>query len=238
MGIPERRSLAASVGWMFQGERARRDLSQSQAARRLGVSQQWVSKVERGAAVLTTQAIERLFAIFDLQVRVDVEPAGADLDGEIDAAEALTEAQREELVGGFGRTFDRLRALPWVVTGRLGALLQGAPLRALWLDLVVAEQDLDTLAAIFEREVCERWNVRLHDYYGEPLHPRAPGSNRWMLGTCEVRLEVVQRLPTAITVVVGDRRVPVLPLAEIEGSYADIARLMQRARTRVIHRQL
>ena len=49
-------------------------MSQASAAQHLGASQQWISQVERGIVAPTTDAIERLFAIFDLKVILDVEP--------------------------------------------------------------------------------------------------------------------------------------------------------------------
>ena len=79
-----RGNLASAVGLLFQNERARRQMSQARAAERLGASQQWVSQIERGAVAPTTDVIERLFAIFDLQVTLDVGPAGKDLDGKLD----------------------------------------------------------------------------------------------------------------------------------------------------------
>jgi transcriptional regulator with XRE-family HTH domain len=139
----ERRSLAATVGWMLREQRARRDMSQARLAQRLGVSQQYVSQLERGALAPTTDAIERLFAPFDLQVCLDLEPAGADLDGEIEQAARLTAGERQAVVEAFERPLQKLKAVPWVVCGRLGAFVQGAPLRVSRLDLAVADADLD-----------------------------------------------------------------------------------------------
>jgi transcriptional regulator with XRE-family HTH domain len=233
MGMDGRRNLAEAVGWAFNTERARHNLSQTGAAYRLGMTQQWVSKVERGAIGLTVDMVERLFALFDLQVRLELEPAGADLDGEIDHFVAMTDPERAAVVNGFGRTFAQLSGVPWVLSGRLGAFVQGAPVRVLRLDLAVADADLDALHEVFERHPCDRWNERLMDYYGAPLDPRRPGAMRWLLGLCEVRLEIVDSLPAALDITVGGRTLPVRPLADIEARYADVARLMKRTRTRL-----
>jgi transcriptional regulator with XRE-family HTH domain len=232
-----RGSLASIVGWMFQNERAQRQMSQARAAQRLGTSQQWVSQIERGAVSPTTDVIERLFAIFDLRVTMDVEPVGADLDSEIDDVSTLSDDDRIEVVECFRRPFDLLADVPWVLSGRLGAFVQGAPVRVLRLDIAVAEPDLDRLARVFERHGGDRWNERLAEYFGAPAHPRIPGPMRWLFGGCELRLEVAERLPPAITVAVADRCLPVRPLADIEARYRSIAQLMRRARMRVIHRQ-
>jgi transcriptional regulator with XRE-family HTH domain len=235
VGVGERRSLAASIGWMFQCERAKRDMSQARAAAKLGVSQQWVSKVERGVVVPSTDTIERLFALFDLQVNVDVEPAGADLDGEIDAYDIVEPEERAAELDFFGLSLDRLAPVPFALSGRIGAFAQGVPLRVLGLDLVVADDDLDALGEVFAQHVCERWNERHRDYYGLPVHPRMPGPKRWMLGGCEVHVEVVDRMPATVMVTVGKRYLRVRVLTDIEATYPDVARVMRRVRARRIH---
>lgn len=232
-----RGTLASTVGWMFQNERAQRQISQARAAERLGATQQWVSQIERGAVAITTEVIERLFAIFDLRVIMDVEPVGSDLDDEIDDVRALSDDDRVEVVECFDRPLAQLTGFPWVLSGRLGAFVQGAPVRVVGLDVAVAEPDLNHVARAFEVYGGDRWNERLLDYYGAPAHPRLPGPMRWLFGGYELRLEVTDRLPPAITVAVAGRYLPVRPLADIEARFRDIARVMRRARTRVIHRQ-
>lgn len=223
---------------MFNHERAQRHMSQARVAQHLGASQQWVSQVERGMVAPSTDAIERLFAIFDLKVILDVEPTGPELralDEEVDRVRSLSDDERLSVVDAFRHVFDELAAIPWVVSGRLGAFVQGAPVRVYRLDLAVTEPDLDLLARVFTSRKCDRWNERLMDYYGEPVHPRLPGPMRWLFGPNELRLEVADRLPPSITVAVAGRYLPVRPLADIEARYSSVARVMRRARTRVIH---
>lgn len=233
-----RGSLASRVGWMFNHERAQRQMSQARAAQHLGASQQWISQVERGIIAPTTDTIERLFAIFDLKVILDVEPTGTGLralDEEIDEVRNLSDDERLAVVDSFRQAFDELAPVPWVVSGRLGAFLQGAPLRVFRLDLAVAEPDLDLLAGVFDSHECDRWNDGLLDYYGAPVHPRLPGPMRWLLGPNELRLEVADRLPASITVGVAGRYLPVRPLSDIEVRDPGVATVMRRVRTRVIH---
>jgi transcriptional regulator with XRE-family HTH domain len=232
-------SLASRIGVMFHDERAHRRMSQARAADLLGVSQQWVSQIERGARAPTPDVIERLFAIFDLKVILDVEPTGPELealDNEIDEIIDLSDDERLAVVDSFHLAFDALAPVPWVLSGRLGAFIQGAPLQVVRLDLAVAEPDLDLLAQVFDARDCDRWNERLLEYYGSPVHPRLPGPMRWLVGANELRLEVADRLPPSITIAVAGRHLPVRPLATIEARYPSVAQIMRRTRTRVIHR--
>jgi transcriptional regulator with XRE-family HTH domain len=224
---------------MFHNERAHRQMSQARAAQLLGVSQQWVSQIERGIRAPTSEVIEHLFAIFNLKVILDVEPTDSELealDSEIDEVSALSDDHRLAVVDSFHLAFDQLSSVPWVLSGRLGAFIQGAPLRVVRLDLAVAEPDLDRLGQIFESRECDRWNEHLLEYYGSPVHPRLPGPMRWLLGPDELCLEVADRLPPSITVSVAGRHLPVRPLADIEARNPHVARVMRRTRTRVIHR--
>jgi transcriptional regulator with XRE-family HTH domain len=214
-------------------------MSQGRAAQHLGATQQWISQVEHGIIAPTTDTIERLFAIFDLKVTLDVEATGTDLDtldDEIDEVISLSDDERLAVVDSYRYAFDELAQMPWVLSGRLGAFIQGAPVRVIRLDLAVAEPDLDRLARVFDCRECARWNERLGDYYGAPVHPRLPGPMRWLFGPNELRLEVADRLPASITVSVAGRYLPVRPLADIEARHPRIATLMRRTRTRVIHR--
>src|SRR5689334_17141415 len=97
-------SLAAVVGALFHRERAHRQMSQAHAAALLGVSQQWVSQIERGIRAPTPEVIERLFAIFNLKVILDVEPTGAELkalDSEIHEVSTLSDDARLAVVDAF-----------------------------------------------------------------------------------------------------------------------------------------
>jgi transcriptional regulator with XRE-family HTH domain len=216
----------------LQSERARSRLTQRQLALRARTSQQWVSRVERGSTAPTTAAVDRLFAALDLQVRVDAEPAGSDFDAEIDKYAAMTAEERVEAFRWYHRRFDQLGDLPYVVSGRLAAFVQGAPVAVPRIDLAVAEKDLGGYAALFDRVVCTRWNERWHDFGGVETDPREPGPMRWKLGYDEVRLHVAKTLPPAIVVRIGDRSLPVRPLLDIERDWPDIALLMRRVRGR------
>ena len=203
-----RRTLAFRVGELLQSERARSRLTQRQLALRAGTSQQWVSRVERGST------------------------AGSDFDAEIDKYAAMTAEERVEAFRWYHRRFDQLGDLPYVVSGRLAASVQGAPVAVPRIDLAVAEKDLGGYAALFDRVVCTRWNEHWHDFGGVETDPREAGPMRWKLGYDEVRLHVADTLPPAIVVRIGDRSLAVRPLLDIERDWPDIALLMRRVRAR------
>jgi transcriptional regulator with XRE-family HTH domain len=233
-GVTENgQTLAARVGQLLQDERARRLMSQAALAERAGTTQQRVSLIERGTAQPTTALLDRLFAVLNLQVRVEPEPLGAGQDGEIDKFARLTEDERVKWFRHYDRRFDQLGDLPYVLGGRLAAFLQGVPIGADRLDLVVAESDLDRFADWFERVYCHRWNERWGEYGGLSVDPREPGLPlRWMVGYDEVRLEIMPALPASVTVCCGERRLPVRPLVDLEREHSDIRRLMRRVRDR------
>jgi transcriptional regulator with XRE-family HTH domain len=227
-----RRTLAFRVGELLQSERARSRLTQRQLAIRAGTTQQWVSRVERGTTAPTTTALDRLFGALDLQLRVDPEPVGTDFDVEIDKYAAMTAEDRLASFQWYRRRFDQLGDLPYVVSGRLAAFVQGAPIAVPRIDLAVAEKDLGGYAELFARVVCSRWNERWLDYGGVDPDPREPGSMRWKLGYDEVRLHVSGALPPAIVVQMDNRRLPVRPLLDVERDFRDVALLMRRVRAR------
>jgi hypothetical protein len=188
------------------------------------VSQRTVCRFERGSGNPSIALVERMFGALDVQLRVETEPLGTDLDAEIDRYADLSASELVDEVEYFEDIFRHLQTLPFVVSGRLAALVQGAPVSVRWVDLVVLERDLPGYAKVFERAVCKRWN----DFDFGPVDPREPGPMRWLLGFHEVRLDVHQELPRTTTLVVGERTLRVQPLPDVEA--ADVARVMRRVR--------
>jgi hypothetical protein len=58
---------------------------------------------------------------------------------------------------------------------------------------------------------------------------------RWLLGSNEIRLAVVDHLPATVPIAVGEHQLRTRPLADIEADFPDVGRLMARLRTRRIH---
>ena len=237
VAVGRTRPLTELVALHLQRERADRGMTQATMAERLGVTQQWLSKVERGTAHPTLATVERMFAALDLQLRVEVEPLGIGLDEEIDRYSGLPEAERiEELDMACGSLLNRFRdgegALPYVISGRVAAFVQGAPARMTHLDLAVAERDLGRFAAIMTKANCRRWDDQWVDWGYSSADPRRPGPMRWSLGLTEFRMEVSDDLPDALEIRIGTWDLRVRPLAELEIDHPDVGRIMRRVRAR------
>jgi len=226
-------NLAETVGFILGVERARARLSQARLAERLGVSQQWLSRVERGEANASFATVQRIFAELGKQLRVEAVPVGTDMDHDINRGLVRTEEDRCGDVGIYGTLLHRLTGVPHAVTGRLAAFAQGAPIPSpLWIDIVVAAKDLDSLAAITEQTFCMRWSQRWEDWGYGSTDPREPGAPRWKIYLCDMRLQIVDELPQTIEVRVGEQPLRVVPIADIERDDPWLHRLMNRWRQR------
>ncbi len=224
--------LAEMVGSILSAERGRARLSQAQLADRAGLSQQLVSQLERGTANATFATVQRIFATLGKQLRVEAVPLGADLDVDIDRFLRATEGNREQL-GSHGALLRRLREVPFAVTGWLGAVVQGAPMLSPdWIDILVASQDLDALAAVMEKSFCMRWNAKWQDWGYGPTDPREPGALRWRIHLSDMRLQIVDQLPPTMKLRVGEFVLRVVPIAQIEREDPWLHRLMTRWRQR------
>ena len=106
--------LNSRVGLLLRASRSRIRLSQERFAERAGTSQQWLSRVERGAVNLKLGDAERLFGVLGLRLAIataatadepDVDP---DLLSSADAAEELSMA-----VGMYGLVWRRFAPVPY-----------------------------------------------------------------------------------------------------------------------------
>jgi transcriptional regulator with XRE-family HTH domain len=225
-------SLSETVGYLLANERVKAGLSQARLARRLGTSQQWLSKVERGATNVGLRGVQRILAELGRQLKVEAVALGSDLDPEIERNLALNDEDRAWNVEQFGSLLGRLEGVPYAVTGHVGAFVQGLPVSARWIDLVVTRAGLDALAEVISGTFSSRWNPRFHEWGGVTLDPREPGAMRWQIYASEVRVRVVTRLPPTIDVRFGERTLPVVPLTTIEQEDPWLARVGARWRHR------
>ncbi len=226
-------NLAEAVGLILGAERNRARLSQAQLAERLGVRQQWLSRIERGTANVTLATVERFLAVLGRQLRVEAVPLRADMDIDIDRGLALTEEERAADIGLHRILLDRLSGIGFGITGRLAAFAQGAPMGSpSWIDIVVARKDLDALADVMAKSFCMRWNPQWEDWGHGSTDPREPGVPRWQFGLSDMRLHIVDEVPATIEVRVGEQVLRVVPIAEIERDDPWLHRLMTRWRNR------
>jgi transcriptional regulator with XRE-family HTH domain len=230
---PNRRDLTSDIGRLLREERERKALTQQEFARRTGRSQQWLSRVERGATAPTTAAVQELFALLGGQLRVQVVPLEADLDAQIDELIHVTEEDRLWSIERHDLVRDRLADVPRVLTGRLAAFLPGAPVPAEALEIAIAEADIDALAAVLSRLTCIRWSERWREFRGYDTDPRHPGALSWLVGSNELRVEVAPTLPRSVTIRIGDHHLSVRPLAELKACDAELAAVMRRVRDRL-----
>lgn len=224
--------LARELGELLRVEREKRRLTQREFAERTGITQQRLSRVERGASALTTESAQRLFAALGLRLRVSVTPLEADLDAEIDRLIGTSDGDRLDFLDWHGLVTGALAEVPYVFTGRLAAFLQGAPVPASRYEIAIAESDVDSLDRVVGRLNCLRWDERWREYCNYLISPRRPGPMRWLCGVTELTVDVEPVPPAALTIEVGGRPLRVRPLAELEARDRELAAIMCRVRTR------
>jgi transcriptional regulator with XRE-family HTH domain len=226
-------NLAEAVGSILVAERSRAQLSQAQLAERAGVSQQWLSRLERGAVNSSFATVQRILAVLGKQLRVEAVPLRAEVDIDIDRGLALREEERAVDIGLHRILLDRLSGINFAIAGRLAAFAQGAPMSSpSWIDIVVASKDLDALADVMAKSFCMRWNPKWEDWGHGSTDPREPGVPRWQFGLSDMRLHIVDELPPTIEVRVGEHVLRVVPVADIERDDPWLHRLMTRWRNR------
>jgi transcriptional regulator with XRE-family HTH domain len=228
-------ALAKRVGRLLRIEREKRALTQRGLARRVGTSQQCVSRVETGRFAASTDLLERMFDAIDVQLDVAVQPRDADLDRSI--AEAVGGGSRGLLLDSalhYLRMFLKKLGddVPYLVDGALAAMVQGVPMATGRIDLAFAASDVHAVQAwVREQPNWKRWEERWQDF-GSADANLTRGVLRWSTPLfCEVRITLEDSLPAGLRVAVGEQVVPVRALAEVEAADPQIARLAARART-------
>jgi transcriptional regulator with XRE-family HTH domain len=242
--------IAGAVGRLLQASRAKARMSQQRLAERAETSQQWVSRVERGTVDLRLTDAQRLFAAVGarLVVRTAEPVEGEARDPDLFSADELaaggssdsgssdsgsSDGGRDAVVaaaiGGYLRVFRVFAAVPYVVGGRIAALAQGMPVRPYRLDLIIGAADVAAARAALGRMSVLRWSDRLQDFCGYDIDVGRPGERRWRIaGLAELAIDVLPERPVPVTVVVGGRALPVVPLTTLVRDDPDIAELDQR----------
>jgi transcriptional regulator with XRE-family HTH domain len=224
--------LAAQIGELLRAERHRARLSQAALARAAGTAQQCVSQLETGRYAPTTAVVERLFAALDCQLRLDIEPRDADLDGLIASAGEQPADDVDAALDGLRALARTAGDLEYLLDGELAARLHGVPVivRPAY-PIAVAEADLDGLAAwICAVPNCRRYSERWRDFSDYDVDPTHPGPLRWWTPFGELAVRLLPRLPEPVTVQVGERALRLRPLPEIERDDPQVARVLRRLR--------
>lgn len=93
-GHPGLDDLRGHIGSTLRRRRELHRLTQTQFAKRAGVSQATVARIERGDRAPSVELLERLFATLGCQVRLQLEPLGRRVDEAITALEELPIGKR------------------------------------------------------------------------------------------------------------------------------------------------
>src|SRR5689334_10837797 len=124
--------LNSRVGSLLRASRAQVRLSQERLAARAGTSQQWLSRVERGAVNLKLGDAERLFGVLGLRLAIATAVGGDELEVDPDLVPADNLAEELSMaVKMFGTIWRKFASVRYCVGGRLAALAQGLPVRPL-----------------------------------------------------------------------------------------------------------
>jgi transcriptional regulator with XRE-family HTH domain len=220
------------VGDLLRDQRERAGLSQTEFARRAGVSPRTVSAIERGTRRPSLSVLEHLLTGIGRQLSLGTEPIDMP-EAELDAAIAVLRAipPSERLIGPDldGPALLRLLApADPVVEGPAAALLHGAPVPCPALDVVVERARLRDLAEVFRRSYAERWSDVWERWGAEAPQPQVPGPPRWRTLDGEMRVRFVDERPESVTVLVGDLPVAVRPLHLVAAADRRVALALNR----------
>ena len=222
------------IGGLVLRHRDAAGLTQDELARRAGVHQGTLSAIERNSRDPTFTTLCRLLDVLDLQLELGVVDRAAAVDAAIDAAARRPVADRLRRRSFDGvDILDNLAAASPVVEGPAGAVLHGAPIDVVHVDVAVVRTEAPALRAGLRALASDRWSDRWRVFGPEDPDPLHPGAMRWMTISGEVRVRLVDTAPEAISVMVGHLPVRVRPLHEIEADDAHTARVLARLRERL-----
>jgi len=127
---------------LLRDARDRAGMSQAELARNAGVDASLISQYERGRRAPGVAMLDRLVAAAGLQLRVELEPLGADIDARVRKAMARSPEERAGLTEYVYRGLvEWLDGVPFVVEGLAAALLQGTPVDVRRVDIRLPDED-------------------------------------------------------------------------------------------------
>jgi transcriptional regulator with XRE-family HTH domain len=213
-------------------------LSQRELGDRAGVAASVISDYERGRRSPTVRQLTRLLAAAGFQVQTELVGLGADTDSLIRRSLALpTDKRLHHLQNALDTFVPLLHGVCFVIEGAAAAVLQGAPIPAPWLGIVVPDEDptLERLA----HAITAAGFVRLWDGGRWRLLPAIPALfralgpvTRWQVYLDEVRVRIAARSEMAADahVSVNEVPLPVVGLWRIESTDPGTAKILARTR--------
>lgn len=218
---------------LLRQARVEAGLSQRLLAKAAGTSRSTVAGYESGAMSPTVRQLDRLLAACGLQVRPVLERQGADVDEALEAALAGTADLHLDDVLRFAASLDAAE-VSWAVDGATAVALQG-----------LAVEHRERCVAVVDNDAARRWLrsvwARGTNRDGFPIAPSWDESAEMVrvyvrhqvytrLGF--VKLRFLDEAPDAVSMVVGERLLPVLPLLALERYHGDLAALLAAYRAR------
>ena len=212
-------------------------LSQRGLARTAGTSRSTITAYESGAISPTVRQLDRLVGACGLQVRASLEPKGADVDQLVDAALAAgADGLAEDAVADLLRFAESLDAggVTWAVDGATAVAVQGLAVEHRERGIAVLD---DAATRAWLRRIWAKGTNR-DGFSLAPSWDESPELVRiyvrrevyTRLGF--VRLRFVDAPPKTLSVTVGGRPLPVLPLLLVEQEHPALADLLRRYRER------
>lgn len=226
--VPDSR-LVRLVGSLLLEQRELRGLTQQQVARRAGITQATIARIERGRRAPTLLMVEAILTALDVQLALSTEPLDAHLDAAIAGLNQRSIADRIA-DAGVERLVDKLPDIPYVITGPTAALLQGAPVPAAALHLALRWRDAEAFADWLSRMYGRRWHAKWQVFGYLALDPRDFGDHRWQTLVGEIVADMCDELPECIEVRHGERAFRVVPLAQVQVSDEQVAAVLNRHR--------
>ncbi|MGC4893985.1 helix-turn-helix domain-containing protein [Micromonospora sp. DT31] len=224
--------LAREIARTLRHERELAGLTQAALAARCGLSQAGIARIERGDRLPGLTTAERLLTALGRQLRIEVEALDSHLDAALDEMAGTVLAERVEDLR-LDRIIEALGGLPYVLTGGMAALLQGAPLPVDAVEIAVRRRDSPQFNTFLDRSHAQRWNARWQEWGGIHPGPEEPGEHRWRTRYGELRARMCEELPEPVEIRLGDRTYPVEPLVEVEVTDRRTAELLGRYRRRL-----
>lgn len=130
------------AGALLKRARSAAGISQRELADRSGLAASVVGDYERGRFSPTVRQLNRLLAAAGFQLQTELVRLGADTDSLIRQSLALPAGDRlQHLQTALDLFVPLLRGVPYAIEGAAAAVLQGAPIPAPWLGVVVPGED-------------------------------------------------------------------------------------------------